>query len=530
MSTGPVSEPTGAAAGRQLPGVGGERQDGAPGGRGRLLVPAVVRQLVPFALAASVVPLSGLIGHGIISVRAFVLGIVLTVLVLPAVVVIQVREMPGWFRWVTMAATFTMLALTVQAVGGADSGALVVLLLPVVWMALYERRVQVVVSLALESAASVGLHAADPVTPFSAEDLRRIVVFLAVSSLTAWAISRLVAQLARSERAARKGQQTLAAIAAAARAIRESDDARTTACESAMEVSGASSVFLLESDDAEHLVVTASTGTPLEPVRIDLAEPSASVVAYRSGAPLYIADVEGDARVSQRLRGLTGARSLLAQPFSHGGRVRGVVVVSWLEPHPESATESVSTLALLAEEFGSALERMDLNATLEHRATTDPLTGMANRRVWREELPRMMSGTEPLCVALLDLDYFKTYNDTHGHLAGDTVLASLGRSWLSMLRPQDLLVRWGGEEFALALPDCPVDCALDVLERLRAQVPDGQAASAGLACWDGVETIEALMSRADAALYEAKRTGRNRTVASVGGSEGADRGEPAVVR
>lgn len=142
----------------------------------------------------------------------------------------------------------------------------------------------------------------------------------------------------------------------------------------------------------------------------------------------------------------------------------------------------------------------------------------------------MMTGTEPLCVALLDLDYFKAYNDTHGHLAGDTVLASLGQSWLSMLRPQDLLVRWGGEEFALALPDCPVDCALEVLERLRAQVPDGQAASAGLACWDGLETIEALMSRADAALYEAKRTGRDRTVTSTGGTEGVDRAEPAVVR
>ncbi|HUX69531.1 MAG TPA: GGDEF domain-containing protein [Cellulomonadaceae bacterium] len=523
MSAAPGSEPHGTAA-------GAERRGAVPVRKQRHGVPGVVRQLVPFALAASVVPLSGLIGHGVMNGRAFAVGILLTVLVLPAVVVIQVRRMPGWFRWTTMVATFAMLALTVQAVGGADSGALVVLLLPVVWMALYERRTQVVVALVLESAASVALHAADPVTPFSAEDLRRIVVFLAVSSLTAWAIARLVAQLARSERSARKGQQTLAAIAAAARAIRESDDARTTACEAAMEVSGASSVFLLESDDAEHLVITASTGTPLEPVRLDLAEPSASVVAYRSGAPLYVADVEGDARVSPRLRGLTGARSLLAQPFSHGGRVRGVVVVSWLEPHPESAAETRSTLALLAEEFGSALERMDLNAALEHRATTDPLTGMANRRVWREELPRMMTDAGPLCVALLDLDYFKTYNDTHGHLAGDTVLASLGRSWLSMLRPQDLLVRWGGEEFALALPDCPVDCALEVLERLRAQVPDGQAASAGLACWDGVETIEVLMSRADAALYEAKRTGRNRTVRSVAGPDGVDRGEPAAVR
>ena len=194
------------------------------------------------------------------------------------------------------------------------------------------------------------------------------------------------------------------------------------------------------------------------------------------------------------------------------------MVAVWREAHPESASESQHTLTLLAEEFGSALERMDLDAALELRATTDPLTGMANRRVWREELPGIMAGAGPFCVALLDLDHFKVYNDTHGHLAGDSVLAAIGRSWLAMLRPHDLLVRWGGEEFALALPDCPVGLAVEVLERLRTQVPEGLSASAGLARWDGSETIESLMARADAALYEAKRAGRDRTVTSTDAS------------
>lgn len=477
-------------------------------------VRGAIRQVLPFALATSVVPLTGLVGRGVVVPSAFALGVVLMVLVLPVVVLLQLRAVGRLLRWAALVATFAAMALMLQGIGGADTGGIIVLLLPVVWMALYERRTQVIAALGLESVASVALHAVDPVNPFSAEDVRRIVVFLVVSSLTAWAIARLVAQLARSERAAHKGLETLAAVTAAARAIRKSDDARTTACEAARAVTGASSVLLLEMDGPDHLVLTATAGAPLEPVRITLTERSVSGLAYRDGTPRYVGDVIGDPQVNRRLLALTGARSLLAQPFSHGGQTRGVVVATWQEPHPESAPESLHTLTLLAEEFGSALERMDLDAALEHRATTDPLTGMANRRVWREALPGMMTDAGSLSVALLDLDHFKIYNDSRGHLAGDSVLSALGRSWLAMLRPEDLLVRWGGEEFALALPDCPIDQAVDVLERLRAHVPEGLSASAGLALWNGTETIEGLLARADVALYEAKRTGRDRTVVS----------------
>ncbi len=475
-------------------------------------VRGATRQVLPFALATSAVPLTGLVGRGVVATSVFVIGIVLMALILPMVVLLQVHPGGTMARWAVLGATFAALALMLQGIGGADTGGMIVLLLPVVWMALYERRTQVIVALGLESMASVALHAVDPVNPFSAEDVRRIVVFLAVSSLTAWAIGRLVAQLARSERVARKGLETLAAVTAAARAIRESDDARTTACEAARAVTGASSVFLLEADGPDHLVLTAAAGAPLEPVRITLTERSVSGLAFRDGTPRYVGDIIGDPQVNRRLLGLTGARSLLAQPFSHGGETRGVVVASWQEPYPESAPESLHTLTLLAEEFGSALERMDLDAALEHRATTDPLTGMANRRVWREALPGMMTSAGSLSVALLDLDHFKTYNDSRGHLAGDAVLSALGRSWLTTVRPEDLLVRWGGEEFALALPDCPIDLAVEVIDRLRARVPEGLSASAGLALWNGTETIEGLLARVDAALYEAKRTGRDRTV------------------
>jgi diguanylate cyclase (GGDEF)-like protein len=115
-----------------------------------------------------------------------------------------------------------------------------------------------------------------------------------------------------------------------------------------------------------------------------------------------------------------------------------------------------------------------------------------------------------LCVAIADLDHFKNYNDTYGHPAGDALLRELADSWRRRVRPYDLLVRWGGEEFAIALPDCPVEVAVEVLERLRASVPLGQTVSIGVAERGSEESVESLMSRADRALYDAKESGRNR--------------------
>ena len=155
-------------------------------------------------------------------------------------------------------------------------------------------------------------------------------------------------------------------------------------------------------------------------------------------------------------------------------------------------------------------------AQLADLARTDELTGIPNRRAWEETLPRELSRARrerrPLCVAMLDLDRFKRYNDRRGHLAGDGLLKATTAAWTSELRAMDLLARTGGEEFALLLPACGVDHAANVAERLRARVPDGQTCSVGIARWNGAEPAESIVARADSALYEAKRAGRDRVV------------------
>jgi diguanylate cyclase (GGDEF)-like protein len=123
---------------------------------------------------------------------------------------------------------------------------------------------------------------------------------------------------------------------------------------------------------------------------------------------------------------------------------------------------------------------------------------------------------------MLDLDHFKRYNDARGHQTGDRLLKRVATYWCDELRPIDILARYGGEEFALALPACPLDEALLVVERLRAAVPDGQSCSAGIASWDGAESAADLLDRADRALYEAKRSGRDQSAL-----DGDDESEPA---
>jgi diguanylate cyclase (GGDEF)-like protein len=149
-------------------------------------------------------------------------------------------------------------------------------------------------------------------------------------------------------------------------------------------------------------------------------------------------------------------------------------------------------------------------------ARTDALTGTANRRAWDDELPRELARAarsgQPLCVALVDLDRFKAYNDRHGHQAGDRLLKAAAAAWESRLRKTDLLARYGGEEFAVLLPDCELENAMAIADRLRTAQPEGTC-SIGVAAWDGREEAIGLVARADRALYAAKEAGRNRCLA-----------------
>jgi diguanylate cyclase (GGDEF)-like protein/PAS domain S-box-containing protein len=164
-------------------------------------------------------------------------------------------------------------------------------------------------------------------------------------------------------------------------------------------------------------------------------------------------------------------------------------------------------------------EREALIAEVKLLARSDALTGLPNRRALDDQLPREMAralrSETPLCLAIIDIDHFKAYNDTYGHLAGDSILRHCAAAWDAELRGEDTILRFGGEEFLAILPNCEPTAATEIVERLRAATPDGQTCSAGLAVWRPGESVDELVARADTALYEAKEAGRDRLVSSV---------------
>jgi diguanylate cyclase (GGDEF)-like protein len=168
----------------------------------------------------------------------------------------------------------------------------------------------------------------------------------------------------------------------------------------------------------------------------------------------------------------------------------------------------LASLALLHQRLGK----------LSQESLTDPLTGLGNRRCLQAQLERWQQQRQPFAAIALDIDHFKQVNDNHGHEFGDRVLQHLAQQMSDCSRASDLLCRSGGEEFVMLLPGASLEAARQVAERVRTQMGNTCCAdcpsvtlSAGVAHWpDSAASVEEVLKRADAALYQAKHAGRNR--------------------
>ena len=152
--------------------------------------------------------------------------------------------------------------------------------------------------------------------------------------------------------------------------------------------------------------------------------------------------------------------------------------------------------------------RKELQHELEHLANHDPLTGVANRRRLEDHLETVLAEAArtglPLCLISLDLDGFKSFNDRHGHAAGDRLLKSAASAWNSVLRTEDVITRMGGDEFLVVLPNCTLEVSAQVAWRLRQAVPEDQSCSTGMIAWNGTDSMDEFLFAADEALYRTK--------------------------
>lgn len=215
-------------------------------------------------------------------------------------------------------------------------------------------------------------------------------------------------------------------------------------------------------------------------------------------------------------------------PIIQSGTVGSVVQLVVAEQEAEAFDEHVPYVHVYLREMAPVLEAKRLTETLRESSLRDAMTGLNNRRFLEEYVDTLVANAHrrkmPLAVMMLDLDYFKVVNDTHGHDAGDAVLKSLASVLRQSVRASDLVIRFGGEEFLIVLQDSDQNCALKVGENIRQAVEamkvqvNGvvleKTISIGLAMLsDESNTFWQTVKFADVALYRAKEDGRNRVVA-----------------
>ena len=310
-----------------------------------------------------------------------------------------------------------------------------------------------------------------------------------------------------------------------------------------------SGVFVLDAPGARLRRYAIERGRSLPPSDVALADlESYAASAARERKEIYV-DAEEGGRASTRIPGTEVTRSLWFGPLVRGEELLGVLTAQTSSAHAYGEREKLvfRTIAgYTAVAFANARAHAELEekhrrlieaeAEMRALATTDPLTGLDNRRRFfagaESELARAMRYGGALGLIMADLDRFKAVNDRGGHQAGDRVMQAVAATLRAAARPHDVLARLGGEEFALALPGADIEATLSAAERIRAAVAalevehDGQRfrITVSLGCAAVVdarslagtasEALERLLREADAALYEAKRLGRDRSVAA----------------
>ena len=419
----------------------------------------------------------------------------------------------GWLAIVPSALLLLIaVGLVRNSAGGIASGASALVILPVFQTALYSRSrwdlFLVLGGLALFFVFPI-MIIGPPAYPHT--QYRAALLAVAVDGIIGLATQRLVASVRHQAKESRSRERMLEQVSEVVHSLFDSPQPRIDVCEAARTISNASAALLYEPiADTDQLVCTALSGIDVPSEKLTVDRRSAAYEAFRSGRSRLIShDVEAHIGLIDLWIASGRPASLLYQPLLNGNARLGVLVIGWPNELPAEGPR-VTVAALLAHEVAAVIARADAMDDLTDEAQTDGLTGLPNRRTWEAHLTDAASHGEQLAIAILDLDHFKEFNDAHGHPAGDRLLKATAAAWRAQLRTGDFLARIGEEEFGLLLPDCDLETAAEVTDRLRRSVTHQRTCSAGLTAREPGESAESAMARADQALYQAKAKGRNR--------------------
>ncbi len=246
------------------------------------------------------------------------------------------------------------------------------------------------------------------------------------------------------------------------------------------------------------------------------------------GSPVIISDVDKEPAFDNPIMLDEGIKSLVATPLIAEGRIVGILYVDDFVPRQFTSRE-ISFLNLLAAQATFAIEKIQLLERTEKLAITDELTRLYNHRFFirslDDETKRAKRYTRNLSLIMFDIDHFKNYNDTNGHLKGNKLLENIARILINETREVDIVARYGGEEFGVILPETGEEEAYQIAERIRDRVeqaffdneksqPLGKVTiSAGVATYpQHAQTKTDIIHQADKALYAAKDKGRNKVI------------------
>jgi two-component system, cell cycle response regulator len=300
------------------------------------------------------------------------------------------------------------------------------------------------------------------------------------------------------------------------------------------------SVVLARPGDSQAVVVAAYENPGIQHLTVQLDRYPELKAALESGQPVLVEDLDTHPLYDgvRHVWGIEGIevpiKSVIALPFSIDRGQYGVFLVRrrrdqerFLPADLEFAQAVVTAAVAVIQRAQMVESTMADNARLEQLAQTDPLTQLLNRRALTErinaEMERALRYDSTMALLMIDLDHFKSVNDTYGHLVGDDVLRDVAQLLQDTIRTSDIVARYGGEEFLVLLPETDDEGAESFAERIRAAVeghgfaaeslgsPLRLTASVGVAVFPAarIESVEDLFSRADAALYRAKADGRN---------------------
>jgi diguanylate cyclase (GGDEF)-like protein len=276
--------------------------------------------------------------------------------------------------------------------------------------------------------------------------------------------------------------------------------------------------LLLADNSHAHLLRMASASPTGSPPACGVDSPDHCPAARRAQVQRFSDSEELDA--CPKLRGRPeGAMSAMCVPVSIMGRSVGVIHVTGKQ-HDWFSENTEQDLATLAKLSGARIGLLRVMAETQLQATTDSLTGLLNRRSFEHRVAALRREEPEIAIAMADLDHFKLLNDSYGHETGDRALRVFAQVLRESLRTQDLVCRHGGEEFAIAIPGCSIEKAREIFEATRSRL-DAAMTVAGLPKFtvsfgvveaDPNDDLPSLISRADAALFQAKREGRDRVV------------------